>query len=93
MEELADEDGDWEVLPVGPARKSMDGQQSRGGCRGIEALLLTPEEAASVLGVGRVTVYELIRLRVLPSVKIGRCRRVAVKSLREYVERLVAEAI
>jgi excisionase family DNA binding protein len=57
--------------------------------RSVEALLLTPDEAAEVLGVGRVTVYELIRLRALPSVKIGRCRRIALRSLQEYVDRLL----
>ena len=38
----------------------------------MEKLLLTPEEAAEVLGLTRSTVYELLRLRLLRSVKIGR---------------------
>jgi len=57
---------------------------------GIERLLLTPEEVAETLGVGRSTVYDLMRLRVLPSVKIGRARRVPVSSLREYVAKLAS---
>jgi excisionase family DNA binding protein len=90
MDEFDDEDGEWEIVPIRPDRDLLDSRKLGAGRRGIEALLLTPEDAAAVLGVGRVTVYELIRLRVLPSVKIGRCRRVAMKSLREYVDRLLA---
>lgn len=54
----------------------------------MEKLLLTPEEAAELLGVGRSTVYDLLRLGLLPSVKIGRSRRVRVSSLRDYVATL-----
>ena len=57
----------------------------------MEKLLLTAEEAAELIGVGRCTIYDLMRLRVLPSVKIGRYRRVPMSALREYVDRLVAE--
>jgi excisionase family DNA binding protein len=55
----------------------------------IEKLLLTPEEAAEVLNVGRHMIYDLMRLRVLSSVKIGRCRRIPVGALHEYVRTLV----
>jgi len=37
----------------------------------MEKLLLSPEEAAEVLGVGRSRVYDLIRIRQLHSVRIG----------------------
>ena len=57
----------------------------------MEKLLLTVGEAAVVLGVGKSRVYDLMRLRQLRSVKIGRTRRVPVDCLREYVERLTAE--
>ncbi|WP_394815569.1 helix-turn-helix domain-containing protein, partial [Clavibacter michiganensis] len=30
--------------------------------------MLTPEEVADALGVGRSTVYDLMRLKILPSV-------------------------
>jgi excisionase family DNA binding protein len=55
----------------------------------MEKLLLTPEEAAELLSVGRTTVYDLIRLGALPSVKIGKARRVPAAAVRVYVERLV----
>jgi excisionase family DNA binding protein len=54
----------------------------------MEKLLLTPEEAADSLRVGRSTVYDLLRLNAITSVKIGRSRRIPVSSLREYVERI-----
>lgn len=47
--------------------------------------MLTPEEVADALGVGRSTVYDLMRLKILPSVRIGRSRRVRVEDLRAYV--------
>ena len=54
----------------------------------METLLLTPEEAAEVLGVGRSRIYDLMRRRELLSVRIGRTRRVPVAAVRSYVDRL-----
>lgn len=51
-------------------------------------LLLTPEQAAERLGVGRSKVYELIGTGELESVKIGRLRRVPVDALTTFVESL-----
>lgn len=48
-------------------------------------LLLTPEEAAEQLGVGRTTVYELMATSQVESVKIGRSRRIPREALVEYV--------
>ena len=42
-------------------------------------LLVTPEEAARRLSVGRTTVYTLMASGELLSVNIGRCRRVPLK--------------
>jgi excisionase family DNA binding protein len=58
----------------------------------MEKLLLSPEEAAEALGVARSTVYDLIRMRVLASVKIGRRRLVPVAACREMVERMLSES-
>jgi excisionase family DNA binding protein len=52
-------------------------------------LLVTPEEAARRLALGRTTVYGLIARGELESVVIGRCRRIPVSSLRDFVVRLV----
>ncbi len=54
----------------------------------MEKLMLTPEEVADSLGIGRSTVYDLLRLNAITSVKIGRSRRIPVASLREYAERV-----
>ena len=58
----------------------------------MERLLLSPEEAAEVLGVGRSRIYDLMRKRELVSVRIGKCRRVPVAALKAYVERLTKDA-
>ena len=55
-------------------------------------LLVTPEEAARRLSVGRTTVYALMASGELLSVNIGRCRRVPVSSLSSFVNRLIGDA-
>jgi len=54
----------------------------------VEALLLTPEQAAASLAVGRTKVYELLSSGALESVRIGTCRRVPVVALQRFVETL-----
>ena len=54
----------------------------------MEKLLFTMEEAAEVLSVGRSTVYDLVRMRLLDTVLIGRSRRVPASALRELIKRL-----
>lgn len=54
----------------------------------FDDLLLTPEEAAKALRIGRNKVYELIASGELPSVKLGRCRRIPVDALRRFVDAL-----
>jgi excisionase family DNA binding protein len=53
-------------------------------------LLLTMEEAANALSVGRTVVYELVSHRKLNSVKIGRCRRIPLSALQEFISREIA---
>jgi excisionase family DNA binding protein len=59
----------------------------------MERLLLTPEETAEMLGIGRTKVYELIRLGLIESVKIHGCRRIPTEAVHDYVERLRREAV
>jgi excisionase family DNA binding protein len=47
--------------------------------------LLTVPEVMAWLRVGRSTVYDLIRSRRLPSITIGRLRRIPARAVREYV--------
>lgn len=53
-----------------------------------DRLLLTVSEAASLLGIGRSTLYELVASGEVESVTIGRSRRVPVEAVATYVERL-----
>ena len=62
-------------------------------CITDDLLLVTPEEAARRLSVGRTTIYELIASGELQSVNIGRCRRVPVSSLSLFVNRLIGDAV
>ena len=54
--------------------------------------LLTVGEVAHRLGLSRSFTYELILKGEIPSIKIGRARRVAAGVLEEYVARLAREA-
>ena len=56
-----------------------------------DRLLLTPEEAARRLSVGRSHLYMKIAAGEIQSIKIGRARRVPIQSLRSYIARLLAE--
>jgi excisionase family DNA binding protein len=53
-----------------------------------ERLLLTPEEVAHLLHVGRTRVYEFIRSGDLASVKIGRSRRIPTEALQTFIDSL-----
>ena len=57
----------------------------------MERVLLTTEEAAESLKVGRCKVYDLIRSGELESIKIGRLRRIPVASIRAFAQRLLDE--
>lgn len=54
----------------------------------MEKLLLTPEEVAESLNIGRSRVYDMMRENVLRNVTIGRSRRVLLTDLQHYVESL-----
>jgi excisionase family DNA binding protein len=51
-----------------------------------EKFLITPQEAAAMLGIGRTKTYDLIAAGQLPSVRIGRCVRVPLAGLRAWIE-------
>jgi excisionase family DNA binding protein len=55
-----------------------------------KALLLTPEEAATLLRVGRTTVYALMKAGELRPVHIGRSCRISHAELERFVGRLDA---
>ncbi len=64
-----------------------DAQRVQDGLSG-EPLLLTPEEAAQVLRIGRTTIYTLMKAGDLRPVHIGRSCRLSRAELERYVDRL-----
>lgn len=54
--------------------------------------LLRVDEAAVWLGLSKRTMYELLSRGEIPSVQIGRSRRIAFAALERFVERLSAAA-
>ena len=55
-------------------------------------LLVTPEEAAEILSVGRTRIFELMSSGQLRSVRIRRSRRIPLAALEQLVKQLVEEA-
>ena len=55
-------------------------------------LLYTPTQAAVLLGLGRSTIYELMKAGALKSVHVGRARRIKPEYLAAFVEGLRADA-
>ncbi len=54
-------------------------------------VLLTPQEAADALSINRSTLYVLLMRGEIPSILIGRARRIPVQILEEWIAgRLVA---
>ncbi len=51
-------------------------------------LVLTIEQAAKRLGIGRTLMYALVTSGEVESVTIGRLRRIPARCLTEYVNRL-----
>jgi excisionase family DNA binding protein len=58
----------------------------------VDRLLLTPEAAAEIIGVGRTKLYELLRSGAIESVRIGRARRIPADALEGYVSQLREDA-
>jgi excisionase family DNA binding protein len=54
-----------------------------------KTILVTVDELATILSIGRTVAWELVRKRQIRSVKIGRTRRVPLTAIHAYVERLL----
>ena len=78
-------------LTATPSVARRDGRPE--GTLAMEKLLLTPEEAAEALNISRSMLYDLIRLRAIKSVKIGKARRIPAEAMRQYVDALMSEPI
>lgn len=55
-----------------------------------ERVLLTVEEVAERLGIGRTTTFRLVKTGEIESVRIGRLRRIHIDAINAYAARLVA---
>jgi excisionase family DNA binding protein len=51
----------------------------------MDKLLLRPNEAAELLGLGRSKLYELIAAGTIPALRVGRSLRVPLDGLRRWV--------
>lgn len=58
----------------------------------VEKILLTVEEVAQALRLGRTKTYALILSGAIDSISIGRCRRIPREALEDFVARLQEEA-
>ena len=54
----------------------------------MEKLLYRPKDAAQALGIGRATLYDLMRSGRLRSVKDGGKRFITLDALRDYIRQL-----
>ena len=54
-------------------------------------VLLTPEQAAETLGIGRWKLYDLLRQGRLRSIRVGSCRRISMTALHDLVAELEGE--
>lgn len=52
-------------------------------------VLVTVEEMAQMLSIGRTVAWELVRKRQIKSVKIGRTRRVPLTAIEAYIDWLM----
>ena len=57
-----------------------------------EQLLLSPEQAFALVGIGRSTGYRLLSTGEIPSIKIGRLRRIPRHALEQWVRIRTEEA-
>ena len=53
-------------------------------------LLLTPAEAATLLHINRSTLYPLLMRGDIPSIRIGRARRIPVSALMRWIDQQVS---
>jgi len=58
---------------------------------GAGAKLFTPEEVAAYLGIGRTYAYALLRAGLIPSLKIGKLRRIRQADVDLFIEKRLSE--
>lgn len=83
------DDDDWYNGMPGQG-STLDTEAPLIGSTSVEnqTLLVTIEEAARLLGIGRTTMFELIGRGEVKSVRLGRRRLIARRQLESFVEEL-----
>lgn len=84
-------DGKEAIAPAGPTvPEQYRPNEASGAVVDVEQLrlVLTVEEAAGCLGIGRSMMYTLVMSGEVESVLIGRLRRIPVDALTAYVAKL-----
>jgi excisionase family DNA binding protein len=76
---------------IHPGARARSAVKASGPESTIQPMLLTLEEAALVLRIGRTRMYALVGAGTVRSVRIGSSRRVPVVAIEEYVARLLRE--
>jgi excisionase family DNA binding protein len=56
-----------------------------------QKLLLSPDETCEALGVKRSTLFKMLEAGEIPSIKIGRLRRIPRAGLDDWVQRRIEE--
>jgi excisionase family DNA binding protein len=54
-------------------------------------VLLSVDEAATLMSLGRSALYDLLMRNEIMSIKVGRTRRVPLAALHDYVQRQLAD--
>lgn len=60
---------------------------------GNELKLLGMDEASSLLGIKKSTLYDMVMRRVIPVVKIGKLNRFKLSDLEVFIDRSRQEAV
>ena len=58
-----------------------------------QPVLITVDQVALMLSIGRTAAWELVRKGKIKSIKIGRTRRVPVTFIQKYIEQLLDEEV
>lgn len=86
--EIATKVAELAALMAEPSRNETD--ESQDATRTLpDRVLLTVEEAAERLNIGRTKTYALVKSGEIESVLIGRLRRVPADTVTEYAHRLL----
>jgi excisionase family DNA binding protein len=76
------------AMPSQSSRRSRDDNDEANNADTTLQLLLTVEQAAHKLNIGRSMLYELLQAGILESVRIGSSRRIPADALSDFVARL-----